>query len=167
MTLKIKAARDLPLYVGNELAVSEWVTIDQEQVCAFANATRDQDWMHVDPDRARKGPIGQPIVQGFLTLSMLIYFSHQTNNLPDCEYAFNYGLDRVRWPGVVKVGARIRNRSTLLEAREKGEMRWLLKTSNIVEIEGEKVPAMTAEWLTLLHEQRGGPDDSPLEGRQG
>src|SRR4051794_17329238 len=99
-------------HVGSEVAVSDWLTITQERVTAFAQVTDDPDWMHIDVDRARQGPLGTTIAQGFLTLSMLLFFSHQTRYRPEkIDYALNYGLNRVRWPTPVRVGARIRNRT--------------------------------------------------------
>ena len=138
-------------YVGREIAVTDWLLITQDRVTRFADVTNDPDWMHVDEVRAAAGPVGQTIAQGFLTLSLLIYFSHQANYLPaNIAHAFNYGLDRVRWITPVKVGARIRNRVVLtgLELRE-GD-RYLLTTTNTIEVEDDPRPAMVARWLGLL-----------------
>jgi len=151
VTTALQRIEDLQEFVGRELAVSDWIHITQEQVNAFASATRDMDWMHVDPARARSGPVGQTIAQGFLTLALLTYFSHAGRFIPaDVEYAFNYGIDRVRWMTPVKVGASIRNRTHLIDLQPREPDGWLIKTKNTVEILGEDKPAMVAEWLGLL-----------------
>ena len=147
----LKTLEDLPTMVGAQIGTSSWLTITQDQVNKFADATSDPDWMHIDVERARRGPIGETIGQGFLTLSLLTYFSHVIAFLPgDVVYAFNYGLDRVRWMAPIRVGRRIRNHMKLLDVTCRGERRFLIKTLNTIEIEGEERPAMTAEWLGLI-----------------
>ncbi len=144
-------------YVGREIAVTDWILITQERVTHFAAVTDDPDWMHIDQVRAAAGPVGQTIAQGFLTLSLLTYFSHQANYLPaDIAHAFNYGLDRVRWITPVKVGARIRNRVVLSALEPRSGNRYLLTTSNTIEVEGEARPAMVARWLGLLQRAAAG-----------
>jgi acyl dehydratase len=148
---RIARFADLESWVGKPLGTTTWLTIEQAQVTAFAEATHDMDWMHVDPERARSGPVGATIGQGFLTLSLLTYFSHALAFMPeDVSYAFNYGLDRVRWITPVIVGKRIRNHSTLIDVTCRGDGLYLIKTGNTVEIEGEERPAMTADWLGLV-----------------
>lgn len=154
--MQFNSFEELRAQVGREIAVSDWLLITQERVNQFAEVTNDPDWMHTDVERARQGPVGETIVQGFLTLSLLMYFTHQAAYLPkDVEYAFNYGLDRVRWLSPVRVGKRIRNRMSLQGITSKGEDRYLLNISNTVEIEGESRPAMVAEWLGLLQAAAG------------
>lgn len=147
----VRAMQDLAAKVGTEIAVSDWYLITQEQVNLFAAATDDPDWMHIDVERAKKGPVGQTIAQGFLTLSLLLHFSHQVGYLPPAiAYAFNYGLDRVRWIAPVRVGARIRNRTELLGVTDRQDGSYLVRTRNTVEIEHGERPAMIAEWLGLV-----------------
>lgn len=142
---------ELPDWIGKPLGTTPWLAIEQERITAFAVATNDMDWMHVDPERARTGPIGTTIGQGFLTLSLLTHFSHALAFLPkDVSYAFNYGLDRVRWITPILVGKRIRNHSVLLDVTDRADGLFLIKTGNTVEIEGEERPAMTADWLGLV-----------------
>lgn len=142
---------DLPALIGEELGRSDWLAIDQHRVDDFAAVTSDPDWMHIDVERARSGPVGQTIGQGFLTLSLLTHFNHAIDYLPhDVVYAYNYGIDRVRWPSPLRVGKRVRNIVRLLDVTKKGERRFLVKTLNTVEIEGEERPAMVAEWLGLV-----------------
>lgn len=140
-------------HIGQEIAVTDWLPITQERVTRFAAVTDDPDWMHIDEVRAAAGPVGQTIAQGFLTLSLLTYFGHQANYLPaNVAHAFNYGLDRVRWIAPVKVGARIRNRVVLSGLESRAGNRYLLTTTNTIEVEGEARPAMVARWLGLLQE---------------
>ncbi len=139
-------------FVGQELGVSQWVTIDQERINQFADATGDHQWIHVDVERARReSPFGTTIAHGYFTLSLLASAEMGVGTVPpDVPQVINYGLDRVRFIAPVKAGARIRNRVVLLAVEQQGKGRILLKTQNTVEIEGEKKPAMIAEALTLL-----------------
>ncbi|MCG8507103.1 MAG: dehydratase, partial [Sphingomonadales bacterium] len=95
-------------FIGKELGVSDWLPVEQQVMNRFAEDTRDPDWMHIDPVRARRdGPFGSTVAFGFWTLSMLTYFSYQLKLHPeDAAYAVNYGLDRVRWIAPVPVGSR-------------------------------------------------------------
>lgn len=140
------------LLIGRELGTSEWLRVDQERIGQFADATCDHDWLHTDPERAaREGPYGGTIAFGFWTLSMLTYFSHEVGLWPeDAAFGLNYGLDRVRWIRPIRIGARIRNRISLVDAVFKAPDRCLVTTLNTVEIEGEGEPALTAEWLGMF-----------------
>lgn len=139
-------------FVGRELGVSEWITVDQESINEFAACTGDHQWIHVDPERAEKeSPYGTTIAHGFLTLSLLSKLQFEVGiSPPDVAQMINFGLDRVRFIAPVKSGSRIRDRVVLTSAEEKGEGRVLIKTQNTVEIEGEEKPAMVAEALSLL-----------------
>ena len=139
-------------YVGQELGVSEWMTIDQERINGFADFTGDHQWIHVDVERARReSPFGSTIAHGYLTLSLAASWQYELGIIPaGVSEALNYGLDRVRFLTPVKVGARIRDRVVLLAAEQQDKGRLLLKTRNTIEIEGETKPAMIAETLTLL-----------------
>jgi acyl dehydratase len=139
-------------FVGMELGVSEWMTIDQQRVNEFADCTNDHQWIHVDVERAkRESPFGAPIAHGFLTLSLIPSLQHGVRIIPPgVPQVINYGLDRVRFMAPVKVGSRIRNRVVLLSVEEQAPGRILIKTQNTIEIEGEKKPAMVAESLTLI-----------------
>lgn len=139
-------------FIGKELGVSDWLPVEQEVMNRFAEDTRDPDWMHIDPVRARReGPFGGTVAFGFWTLSMLTYFSYQLKLHPeDAAYAVNYGLDRVRWIAPVPVGSRIRCRATLLDARYKDRDRIVMRTRNLIEIETREQPAMEAVWLGML-----------------
>ena len=139
-------------FVGRELGVSDWLTVDQERIDQFAACTGDHQWIHVDVERARReSPFGAPIAHGYLTLALLSQFQYAIGTIPpDATQALNYGLDRVRFLAPVKAGARIRNRVVLLAAEDKGGGRVLIKTQNTIEIAGEDKPAMIAETLAML-----------------
>lgn len=143
---------DLRARIGSELGVSDWLAVEQAAIDEFGRATRDMDELHVDPAwAARETPYGGTIAFGFWTLSMLTHFSHEIGMWPvDVAYALNYGLERVRWINPVPVGARIRMRCTLAELSDRGDGQLLIRTHNLIEIEGEERPALTAEWLGLF-----------------
>ncbi len=106
---------DLQNLVGQELGVSEWMTITQEQVNKFAEATGDHQWIHVDPERAKAGPFGAPIAHGFLTLSLLPEMTASAFRVEETRMGVNYGLNKVRFPAPVPVGSRLRGRFKLTE----------------------------------------------------
>ena len=139
-------------FVGRELGVSDWLTVDQERINQFAACTGDHQWIHVDVERARReSPFGAPIAHGYLTLALLPQFQYAIGLIPrDATQAINYGLDRVRFLAPIKAGAQIRNRVLLLAAEDKGGGRVLIKTQNTVEVAGERTPAMVAEALAML-----------------
>ncbi|MGH6954048.1 MAG: MaoC family dehydratase [Alphaproteobacteria bacterium] len=138
-------------FIGKELAVSDWLRIDQPMVTTFANTTLDPDWMHVDVARSRReSPYGGTIVQGFLMLSLVIHFGHVLGTQPkDTAYGLNYGLDKVRFLAPVLVGARVRNHVVLADFRERSPGRYLQRTTNTLEVEGSDKPGMVADWLVL------------------
>ncbi len=139
-------------FVGRELGISEWITVDQERIDQFADCTGDHQWIHVDVERAgRESPFGSTIAHGYLTLSLIASWQIELGMIPAGVYqALNYGLQQVRFLAPVKVGARIRNRLMLLAVEQQGKGRLLLKAHNTVEIEGETRPALIAETLALL-----------------
>ena len=143
-------------FVGRELGVSGWVTIDQQRIDQFAKCTEDHQWIHVDVDRAKRdSPLGTTIAHGYLTLAMLAPSTFEVVVKPvGISQALNYGLDRVRFITPVKAGSRVRNRIKLLAAEDKGEGRMLLTTENTLEIEGENKPALIANALVMAIEGR-------------
>lgn len=147
---------DLKAQVGQELGVSEWLTIDQERINQFAECTEDRQWIHVDAERAAKySPFKTTIAHGYLTLSLIAGLSLQVIKMPaNLMAAFNYGLDKVRFLTPVKVGAKVRLRVTLVSLDEKAPGQFLMKASNTIEIEGEEKPALIAETLAMLYEAR-------------
>ena len=143
--------QELSKRVGEEIGVTEWFEIDQARINAFADATNDHQWIHVDVERAKaESPFGGPIAHGFLTLSLLPMWLYSLDYLaPGCKATVNYGLNKLRFVNPVKVGARVRNRVTLLEVSERSAGRWQIIMQHTVEIEGEDKPALVAEGITL------------------
>ena len=143
----IASLADLPALVGQEVATSDWITITQEQVNLFADATGDHQWIHVDADRARAGPFGAPIAHGFLTLSLLPKFFESALAIGNTRMGVNYGLNKVRFTAPVPVGSRLRARLTLLacEPIENDGVQMTWKVS--VEREGSDKPVCVAESL--------------------
>ena len=138
---------DLAACVGQEVAVSDWLTITQAQVNQFAEATGDNQWIHVDPEKAKSGPFGGPIAHGFLTLSLLPKFFESSFSIVHSRMGVNYGLNKVRFTAPVPVGSRLRARMTLLasEPIDNGgvQMVWQVR----VEREGVDKPVCVAESL--------------------
>ena len=137
-------------FVGEEIGVTEWLTIDQGRVDRFADVTEDHNPLHVDETFASEGPFGKTIAHGFLTLSLLTRFAELNNFMPiGVKYGINYGFERIRFMAPVPVGCRIRNRQTLLGAADKGKGRIVLRTRNAIEIENAPTPALLADWLVM------------------
>jgi acyl dehydratase len=143
--------RKLKAFLGKEIGTSEWSSITQERIDAFAGCTEDRQWIHVDRERTAQGPLGSTVAQGFLLLSLLPHFL-QTNELFQMKFkmVLNYGLDRVRFINPVRPGDRIRNRAVLREIKRKGFRRVLIKIENTMEVEGRDEPAMVAELLAYF-----------------
>ena len=139
------------LKVGAETGVSGWILVDQARIDAFAEATEDRQFIHVDAEAAARTPFGGTIAHGFLTLSLLSRMAADAISVPQgLKMAVNYGFDRVRFLAPVRSGRRVRGRFTLDSAEEKAPGQWLMRHSVTVEIEGEEKPALTAEWLGLM-----------------
>lgn len=151
MSLINYTLENLETFIGQPLGVSDWVTIDQEQVNKFADCTGDHQWIHVDLEKAQASPLGGTIVHGYLVLSLLPMLTADLRMLPQgVTYALNYGADRIRFTSFVPVGSRLRNHVELLEVTRKPNGGILLKTKNTMEIEGQEKPAMVAETLLMI-----------------
>ncbi len=141
-------------FYGSEPKTSDWFTVEQQEMQQFGLSTHSTDWLHNDPERAaRESPYGTTIAFGFWTVAMLTHFARQTfgSDYPTgALYGLNYGFDKLRLLAPVRVGKRIRNHCRLLDIEDRGTGRYLVKTENSVEIEGENKPAMIAEWLFQL-----------------
>ncbi|MEO8805974.1 MAG: MaoC family dehydratase [Burkholderiaceae bacterium] len=137
---------DLQAHVGEEVGVSEWITVDQNRINLFADATGDHQWIHIDAERAAKGPFGTTIAHGFLTLSLLPEMSASAFTVLDTRMGVNYGLGRVRFPAPVPSGSRLRGRFKLLkyEPLEGGAQ---LTVEVTMECEGSAKPVCVAESL--------------------
>ncbi|MEV4597789.1 MaoC family dehydratase [Amycolatopsis sp. NPDC049253] len=134
---------------GEHLGESEWLTVTQERVQQFADATDDHQWIHLDTEKAAAGPFGTTIAHGFLTLSLLPHFGSQVYRVDGLKMGINYGLNKVRFPQPVKVGAKVRGSADLLEVTDvpggkQAVVRWT------VEIDGEAKPACVAEFVARL-----------------
>ena len=138
---------DVRAHLGRHLGHSEWIEIDQDRVNLFADATGDHQWIHVDPERATKGPFGAPIAHGYLTLSISNLFLPQIVGVRGFSAGVNYGVDKVRFPSPVKVGARIRAGAELTAI---SEVNGGLQTTIVItiEIEGGTKPACVIESLS-------------------
>ena len=140
-----QSLQEFPALVGQEVAVSDWLTITQEQVNLFAEATGDHQWIHVDVERAKAGPFGAPIAHGFLTLSLLPRFFETTMEIVESRMGVNYVLNLVRFMAPAPVGSRLRARMKLLAcepiANGGVQMTWEVT----IEREGEAKPVCVAE----------------------
>ncbi len=136
---------DLPALVGQDVATSDWITITQEQVNLFAQATGDHQWIHVDVEKAKVGPFGAPIAHGFLTLSLIPKFFESAMTINNTRMGVNYGLNKVRFTSPVPVGSRLRAHMKLLECKpidnDGVQMAWEVK----IEREGIDKPVCVAE----------------------
>ena len=139
---------ELATQVGQEVAVSDWLTITQQQVNLFADATGDHQWIHVDVEKAKAGPFGAPIAHGFLTLSLIPSFFESALEIRNTRMGVNYGLNKVRFTSPVPVGSRLRARMKLLacEPIDNGGMQMTWQVT--VEREGSDRPACVAESLS-------------------
>ena len=132
---------------GSQIGASEWMTIGQDRINGFADATDDHQWIHVDLDRAKDGPFGTTIAHGFLTLSLLPVLISQVYRVDGVKMGVNYGLNKVRFTSPVPVGSRVRGNVELVEVADvDGGVQ--ITTKITVEIEGSERPAVVAEWLT-------------------
>jgi acyl dehydratase len=139
---------ELASLVDQEVAVSDWLTVTQEQVNLFAQATGDHQWIHVDVERAKAGPFGAPIAHGFLTLSLLPKFFETSMELHNSRMGVNYGLNKVRFTSPVPVGSRLRGRMKLLACEPIENSGYQLTWLVTVEREGSDKPVCVAESLT-------------------
>ncbi len=152
MNTPVQAA-ELSAQIGQQVALSGWVPITQERVSAFAEATGDHQFIHVDAEKAARTPFGGPIAHGFLTLSLLAgEFANLGGSLKleGAQMVVNYGLNRVRFVAPVRVGSRLRNRS-VLQSVEQGAGYLQLTLLNTIEIEGQTKPAATAETVARVY----------------
>jgi len=134
---------------GEEIGASDWVEITQERVDKFAEATDDFQWIHVDQEKAKEGPFGGTIAHGYLTLSLIPYLSNKVFGVETEGAKLNYGLNKVRFPNPVPVGARVRAVVTVGEIAEIPAGRQLTM-KYVIEIEGQDKPACVAETVVLL-----------------
>lgn len=148
MATVFETPRDLLGKEGTELGTSDWITIDQKRIDAFADATDDHQWIHVDPERARQGPFGSTIAHGYLTMSLVNKFLPEIVEVHGISMGVNYGSDKLRFPAPVPVGSRIRGRAELIKAEEVkgGAIQSTVRVT--VEIEGSDRPACVVDTIS-------------------
>ena len=142
---------DMQPMVGQEIAISDWITITQERINQFAEATGDHQWIHVDAERAKNSPFKSTIAHGFLTLSLIPSFSEPSIKVKSIKMGVNYGLNKVRFTNPVKVDSRVRGRF-VLKAFDPIEGGAQITMSVTVEIEGQAKPACIAESISRRFE---------------
>ena len=140
---------ELAAAAGEELGTSDWHEITQERVDAFADATGDHQWIHVDVERAKDGPFGGTIAHGYLTLSLVPWLGSQVFSLETPGAKLNYGVNKVRFPNPVPVGSKIRARVSVADVSDIPTGKQML-LSYVIEIEGQDKPACVAETVVLL-----------------
>ncbi|MBW8820040.1 MAG: MaoC family dehydratase, partial [Streptomyces sp.] len=140
MSVTVNGLDELKKLAGSDLGTSEWIEVTQERVNTFADATGDHQWIHVDPEKAAAGPFGAPIAHGYLTLSLFIPLFTELLDVQGVTTKVNYGLNKVRFPSPVKVGARIRLVAKLTDVEEvPGGVQ--VTVDGAIEIEGGAKPA--------------------------
>ena len=144
---KFARLQDLAALVGQPLAESDWLSVDQTRIDAFAQATGDPQWIHIDAERAAKGPFGTTIAHGFLTLSLLPAMLATAFEIDDVRMGLNYGLNRVRFPAPVPSGSRLRARFKLLAFEPLPEAAAQLRLEATIEREGGDKPVCVAEMV--------------------
>ena len=139
---------ELETAADSDLGTSDWVTIDQEQVNRFAEATHDRQWIHVDPEAAAKGPFGGTVAHGYLTLALLPFLVSQVLRVSDARMGINYGTERIRFTAPVPVGSDVRLKARLAGAERRGEG-VLYRLAVEIEIRGGDKPALVGEVVYL------------------
>jgi len=140
---ELREARDL------DLGASEWIRIEQSAVDAFADATRDHNWIHVDQERAAQGPFGGTIGHGYLSLSLIPGLLYGMMNVTDAAMGLNYGVEKVRFTSPLPVGSEVRLKARIVSAEERGDG-ILYRLGVEIEIKGQEKPAMVGEVLYLI-----------------
>ncbi len=151
MTKQILPLDQFKKLVGQENGTSDWILIDQDRINRFADVTEDHQWIHVDVEKAKKGPFGKTIAHGFLTLSLTPVFSYAGKYAPEgMKMVINYGLNKVRFINPVPVGSRVRSKMVITAIEEKSPNQILVTNTHTIEIEGQAKPACIAEALGLF-----------------
>lgn len=150
--ITLNSSEQLKALIGKEVVVSDWLTVTQQHINLFAEATGDRQWIHVDVARAeRESPFNSTIAHGFLTLSLLGRMLDESLKLTNARMGVNYGLNKVRFPDVVPVGARVRARF-VLQAMEMATDNGVQLTWHVImERDGAEKPCLVAEWLTRFY----------------
>ena len=150
MTTVFKTPFELEAAVGQRLGESEWLTIEQDRINQFADATGDHQWIHVDPEKAKDGPFGATIAHGYLTLSLVNMFLPQIVDVQGISMGVNYGGERLRFPAPVKVGSRVRGVGELVAVENvKGGVQATIRVT--VEIENNDRPACVVDTISRYY----------------
>ena len=151
MATVFETPAELAQAVGKHLGYSDWLTVEQERIDQFAEATNDHQWIHVDPERAKSGPFGATIAHGYLTQSLVNGFLPQIIEVHGIAMGINYGCDRLRFPAPVPVGSRIRGGAEILEVQQAKDGSFQSKVRVTVEIEGSEKPACVIDTLSRYY----------------
>ena len=151
MTTTFSNAEEILGAVGQDLGTSEWVTIEQDRIDLFADATDDHQWIHVDAQKAAAGPFGATIAHGYLTLSLCSRFLPELVVVENMKMGVNVGVNKVRFTNAVKVGSRIRGKGELVEAEQAKDGGVQMVVRITVEIEGEERPACIADTISRFY----------------
>ena len=144
MTTTFESPQALLGAVGTKLGPTDWITITQDQINAFADATLDNQWIHVDTERAKAGPFGAPIAHGYLTMSLASHFLAELVRVSNISMGINYGVDKVRFPSPVPVGSKLRGAGEIIDAKEvPGGVQATIRIT--IEREGGDKPAAIVE----------------------
>ncbi len=149
MARVFKSLDEFKSSVGEEIGTSDWHTIDQAQINAFADATGDQQWIHTDPEMAAKGPFGTTIAHGYLTLALLPVLAEQIYDVQGLAFGMNYGANKLRFPSPVPVDSRVRATGTLKETNDIAIGTQAIMNF-VIEIEGAEKPALVAEVVYVM-----------------
>ncbi len=153
MKLIFETPIDLMEGVGKTAGPTDWVAIEQSRINMFADATDDHQWIHTDPERAASGPFGGAIAHGYLTLAMVNRFLPDLLEVKHISMGVNYGCGKVRFPNVVKAGARIRGRAEVIDVEEvKGGVQSTVRVT--IEVEGEDRPACIADTISRYYPEK-------------
>jgi len=148
----VNGLEELEILAGTDLGTSDWLTVTQDMVDTFSEVTGDHQWIHLDVERARRElPFGGPIVQGLLTLSLIVRFRYEILELRGVTRFINYGYDRVRFTAPIPVGSRLRATQSLLVAERIAPDVLRTKSKFIMEAEGIEKPVCIAEAITLVY----------------
>jgi acyl dehydratase len=139
--------------IGKEIGVSSWHLVDQNRINVYADVIEDHQFIHVDPERAKKETaFGTTVAHGFLTMSLMSIMSYEVMPLVEgTTMGLNYGFDKLRFISPVRSGSRVRGRFTLMEAKLRKPNELQTRTNVTVEIEGEEKPALVADWIGLIY----------------
>jgi acyl dehydratase len=150
VTAVFRSIEELRAATGREAGPTDWITVEQSRVDAFADATDDHQWIHVDPARAAAGPFGGTIAHGYLTLSLVNHFLPDLVRVENAKMGVNYGTDKVRFPAAVRVGARLRGRAQVLGSTDvPGGVQLVVRVT--IEIEGAERPACVADTISRFN----------------